>query len=93
MNEVAGGRRIFGRKVLVTAVAGSQRPFVAVLVATEASRHLRAQGLGVLFGDGLVAAHAVSVRGGLVRSVFETEVFACELCAFAHELRPMAAEA
>jgi hypothetical protein len=93
VDEVARGRRILGREILVATVARPQRPFVPVLVAAEARRHLGPESLGVLLRDGLVAAHAVPVGGDLMRAMLEAKMLPRNLSAFAYVGGAVAAEA
>jgi hypothetical protein len=71
VNEVAHGRRILRRKVLVAAVAVTKRPLILVLVATEARGHLGPDRVRVLFRNSLVTADAVAVCGCLMGAMFE----------------------
>jgi hypothetical protein len=71
VNEVADGRRILRREVLVAAVAGAKRPPILVLVATEARGHLGPDRVRVLFRNGLVTADAIAVCGGLMGAMLE----------------------
>jgi hypothetical protein len=93
MDQVARRRRILGREVLMAAVAGAERPLILVLVATEAGRHLRPDHVRMLLGDGLVAAHAVSVGRDLVSAMLEAQVLPRESCSFSRIGRSVAAEA
>ena len=58
----SSGRRALGGEVDVASIAVAQRPLVAVLVAAEAGRHLRQDGVGPRLGHLDVAAHAVALR-------------------------------
>ena len=74
MNKVTYGGRILGREVLVAAVAGAKRPLILMLVATEARGHLGPDRVRVPLGHGLMATHAVAVRGSLMRAMLEAQV-------------------
>jgi hypothetical protein len=76
VHEVALGRRVLGREVLVAAVAIAKRPLILVLVTPEAGGHLGSKGIGVLLGDGLMATHTVAMRGRLMSSMLEAKVLA-----------------
>jgi hypothetical protein len=93
VDEVAYRGRVFGREVLVTAVAVAQWPLIAMLVAAEASGHLRPDHLGALFGHGLVAADAISVRHRLMRSMLKPEMLSREPGVLPHVGRSVAAQA
>jgi len=73
VHEVALGRRVLGREVLVAAIAVPKGPLILVLVAPEARGHLGPERVGVLLGDGLVATHAVAMRGRLMGSMLEAK--------------------
>jgi len=74
MNQVTYRRGILGREVLVAAVAGAKRPLILMLVATEARGHLGPDRVRVPLGHGLMATHAVAVRGSLMRAMLEAQV-------------------
>jgi hypothetical protein len=71
VNEVAHGRRILRREVLVAAVAVTKGPLILVLVAAEARGHLGSERVWVLFRHSLVTANAVAVRCGLMGAMLE----------------------
>jgi hypothetical protein len=79
VHHVGRRRRVLGRKVLVAPAAIAERPLIAVLVASEADRHLRLERLGLRVARRGVAAHAVPVHGRHVLPVIEAEVAAREL--------------
>ncbi len=73
VNQVSDRRRVLRAEALVAAIARAKRPRVLMLVATEARRHLRSQGVRGLLRDRLVASHTVSMGDGLVSPVLEAE--------------------
>jgi hypothetical protein len=78
VNEVAHGRRVLAREVLVAAVAVTKRPLILVLVTSEARRHLGPDRVRVLFRDGLMTTDAITVRRGLVSAVLEAQMLASQ---------------
>jgi hypothetical protein len=64
-----------------------------MLVATEAGCHLGPEGLGILFGHRLVAAHAVTMRDGLMGAMLETKMLPGKLRALAYVGGTVAGEA
>jgi hypothetical protein len=80
MNQVARGRRVLRREILVAAVAVAKRPLIPMLVATEARGHLWPNRVRVFLRHGLVATNAVAVRDRLVGAMLEAEMLPREVC-------------
>ena len=93
VDEMALGRLVFGGKIHVATVTVAERPLVPVLVAAEACRHLRTQGLGPRVPRRGVATDAVAVNEGCVFAMGEAKVRARELGALAHVRLSVAAAA
>ena len=93
VNQVALGRGLLGGEILVTAVAVAERPLLAVLVATEARRHLGPQHLGPCLGDRFVTPDAVAAHLGLMVAVLEAQVLLRKRGSLSNVCSPVAAEA
>jgi len=92
VNQVADGRRVFRREVFVATIAGAEGPLILVLVAAKTGGHLGPERVRMLLRDGLVAADAIAVGDGLVRTMLEAQMLPRELRPFAHVRGAVAAE-
>jgi hypothetical protein len=79
MDHMIVGRCALPGEINVASVAVAKRPFVTVLVAAEASSHLRQHRVWTRLGDLDMAVNAVALRGEHVARVCETELRACEI--------------
>lgn len=93
VNDVAARRDPFGREIFVAPVAVSNAPLILVRVAGEADAHGRAQRLGAIHGDLLVAPDAVAVDARHVVAMLEAQVFPGHRRAGAHVGFPVATAA
>lgn len=76
MNQVARRKRVLCLEIDVTAVAVAHGPLVFVLVATEAGRHLGTKSLRFLQTNLGMTVNAITLRGGHVNRMLESQVLA-----------------
>jgi hypothetical protein len=84
VHQVIVGRLSLRWEIDVAPVAVAQSPLIAMLVAPEAGRHLRKDGIGAGLGDFDVTPHAVAAGRRHVLRVIESQLGPRKLDAAAH---------